>query len=93
MNVSNQLKFHRCKLCKCVFYSSYKTTYCAKCIPKYDSGILAKTKLYDLNNLTGKRAKERARWRARMANPAFREHERLRSLARARAERKYARGG
>lgn len=37
-----------------------------------------------------KRAKERARWHARMANPVFREHERLRSLARARAERKYA---
>ena len=37
-----------------------------------------------------KRARERERWHRRMMDPNFREAERLRSLARARAERKYA---
>ena len=46
----------------------------------------------NIGYIESKRAKERARWKARMANPAFREHERLRSLARARAERKYMKG-
>lgn len=40
--------------------------------------------------LEHRRAQERARWRKRMSDPVFREHERIRSLNRARAERKYA---
>lgn len=86
----SELTFHKCKLCKCIFYSSYKSIYCAKCVPKYEGGSVGRIKLCDLDSLTSKRAKERARWHARMANPAFRERERLRSLARARAEKKYA---
>lgn len=35
-----------------------------------------------------RRKKERERWHRRMANPKFKEAERLRSLARARAEKK-----
>lgn len=87
----SELKFHKCRLCGDLFYAYLKDTYCRKCIPTY------KNKNYSLNrkhlseiDMEEKRAKERARWHARMANPVFREHERLRSLARARAEKKYA---
>ena len=97
MSVANEIQFHRCRLCKCIFYASGKTTYCSKCIPKgcmpnkYLDHI-EKIKICDMDSLARKRAKERARWRMRMSNPAFREKERLRSLARAKSERKYAKG-
>ena len=41
-------------------------------------------------DMEARRKRERERWHKRMENPKFREAERLRSLARARAERKYA---
>ena len=86
------LTFHKCKLCRCIFYSSGKCTYCSKCIPKFSNVYKEKIMTNNIGYIESKRAKERARWKARMANPAFREHERLRSLVRARAERKYVKG-
>ena len=44
-------------------------------------------------DMAERRAMERERWHRRMKNPKFREAERLRSLARARANRKYAKIG
>ena len=43
--------------------------------------------------MEARRKRERERWHKRMSNLKFREAERLRSLARARADRKYAKVG
>lgn len=86
------LTFHRCRLCNCIFYSHGKTTYCNECVPKYQGGLLNRKHLSELN-IEEIRKRERERWHKRMENPKFREAERLRSLARARAERKYAKKG
>ena len=85
----SKLVFHKCRLCNCIFYSLGKSTYCPQCIPKYCNGQLNRKHLSDLD-MEERRKKERERWHRRMGNPKFRELERLRSLARARAERKYA---
>lgn len=61
-------------------------------MPKYQGGLLNRKHLSELN-IEEIRKRERERWHKRMENPKFREAERLRSLARARAERKYAKKG
>jgi len=93
----SELVFHKCRLCGCIFYHKSKDTYCAKCVPSFPHGgysYEAQKRVYDIlsnpERLERRRAWERERWRRRMADPKFREAERLRSLARARAERKYA---
>lgn len=84
------LTFHKCRLCNCTFYAGRKNTYCSKCVPKYsESGFLNRKHLSELD-MEARRKLERERWHKRMENPKIREAERLRSLARARAERKYA---
>ena len=88
--IMTELKFHKCRVCGCLFYSYRKDTYCPKCVPKYRGGELAKKRVSELATKEEKRKAERERWHMRMANPAFREHERQRSLARARADKKYA---
>lgn len=88
----SSLTFHKCRLCGCLFYACGKTTYCSQCVPKYKSRFLNKMHLPELS-MKDRRKRERERWRKRMENPVFREHERLRSLMRARADRKYARQG
>lgn len=95
--MSNTLEFHKCKICGDIFYSGAgKYTYCTKCVPRFHGqGSYERLKttfkaLNDAESIEKKRAKERERWHRRMANPVFREHERLRSLARARADKKYA---
>lgn len=85
----DSLKFHKCRLCHCIFYSAGKSTYCPECVPRYGSGLLRKKRLSELDTEERRKA-ERERWHRRMADPKFREAERLRSLARARAEKKYA---
>lgn len=85
----SELSFHKCRLCGCLFYASGKTTYCRKCVPKYESGLLNRKHLSELD-MEERRKRERERWRKRMQDPKFREAERLRSLMRARAENKYA---
>lgn len=93
----SKLIFHKCRICGDIFYSGAgKTTYCPKCLPRFIGGRSyehIKKTCEALNNaeyLEKKRAIERERWHKRMANPVFRERERIRSLARARAEKKYA---
>lgn len=88
----SRLTFHKCHLCGRIFYSSGKYTYCSKCIPKGLGGGLGRMRLSELS-MENRRALERERWHRRMANPEFREKERKRSLARARADRKYAKLG
>ena len=85
----SSLEFHKCRLCGRIFYAGRKDTYCSKCVPKYESGFLNRKHLSELD-MEAKRKLERERWHKRMENPKFREAERLRSLARARAEKKYA---
>ena len=85
----SELTFHKCRLCGCIFYKYGKSVYCPKCVPKFYSHNIAKLHLSELD-MEDKRARERERWHRRMMDPNFREAERLRSLARARAERKYA---
>lgn len=92
----SKLVFHKCRICGKIFYHSGKQIYCTECIPTYksnDTASLNRAVNHALDNLEAlerRRAFDRARWHRRMANPAFRERERLRSLVRARAERKYA---
>ena len=87
----SSLTFHKCRICGCIFYHGSKDTYCAKCIPSFvRSGKAYSYALNNMSSLERRRARERARWRIRMSDPVFREHERIRSLNRARAERKYA---
>lgn len=90
----SSLTFHRCKICGAIFYHAGKNTYCAKCVPSFSDPTGSVRLLnYLVDNpdvVEARKAKERARWRKRMSDPAFREHERRRSLMRARAERKYA---
>ena len=81
--------FHKCRLCNCIFYAGRKNTYCSKCVPRYEFGFLNRKHWSELD-MEARRKLERERWHRRMENPKFREAERLRSLARARAERKYA---
>lgn len=88
----SSLIFHKCRLCGCLFYAYKKDTYCSQCVPKYKSGILNRMHLSELS-MEDIRKRERERWRKRMEDPAFREHEKLRSLMRARADRKYAKQG
>lgn len=92
-----ELCFHKCRICKCLFYKSGKGTYCPRCIPCFSKGTTQseKTKVYNeafnaAGMLEERRARERARWHTRMSDPVFREKERMRSLARARAERRFA---
>lgn len=87
----SSLTFHKCRICGCIFYHGPKDTYCTKCVPSFVG--CSKAYSYALNNMSAlerRRAWERARWRMRMSDPIFRERERIRSLNRARAERKYA---
>ena len=90
------LEFHKCRSCGRIFYSGNKTTYCSVCVPRLVSAVPTEAiKIYrdaivNAKTLQEKKALERLRWRTRMADPKFREHERLRSLARYKAERKYA---
>lgn len=93
----SKLCFHKCRICKCLFYKYGKDSYCTRCIPCFPKGTTKseRTRVYNeaFNNaglLEERRARERARWHARMADPVFREKERLRSLARSRAERRFA---
>ena len=88
----SSLSFHKCKLCGCVFYKANKSTYCTKCVPTFQSGLLNRKHLSELD-MEARRKRERERWHKRMSNLKFREAERLRSLARARADRKYAKVG
>lgn len=90
-----ELVFHKCKICGCIFYAAGKSTYCSKCVPKFswDRAKLTYCALDNADYIEAKRARDRARWHARMNNPNFREHERLRSLSRYRADRKYAANG
>ena len=88
----SSLIFHRCRLCDCIFYAHGKTTYCNQCVPRYQGGLLNRKHLSELD-MEERRKRERERWHKRMENPKFREMERLRSLARARAERKYVKKG
>lgn len=87
----SELKFHRCRLCGVLFYSYGKDTYCRRCVPAYRGGFLNRKHLSELD-VEEKRERERKRWKARMANPAFREAERLRSIRRYEANKKYAVG-
>lgn len=92
----SELVFHRCNICKAIFYGFNRISYCRKCIPPAKMGHSPTQRakaVYDTlsdDALARKREMERKRWHARMSNPAFRERERLRSLARARKENKYA---
>ncbi len=93
----SKLVFHKCRICGKIFYCTGKDTYCSSCVPRFkglaSGSARAKAYFRAFRNTEAaeiKRARDRARWHARMANPQFREHERLRSLARARAEKKYA---
>lgn len=93
----SELVFHKCMVCGDIFYSCGKTTYCARCIPKFKGSTSNKVRakayfetLKDSEIIEAKRARDRLRWHKRMANPVFREHERIRSLARYKAEKKYA---
>lgn len=84
--MSEKLKFHRCVVCGCIFHKDKKTTYCSNCLPSFGNGQIERVHLSELSE-EFRKARERDRWRRRMANPEFREHERLRSLARARAKK------
>ena len=88
----SSLKFHKCRICEVIFYSSCRSTYCSKCVPKYGSNRMTVEKLYlsDIDYRQKQRARWREYWHKKMESPEFREKERLRSLARARAEKKYA---
>ena len=86
------LIFHKCRLCNCIFYSQGKSVYCRQCVPKYQSGLLNRKHLSELD-MEQRRKLERERWHKRMENPKFREAERRRSLARARAEKRYSKQG
>ena len=90
-----ELTFHKCMICNSLFYHGKKTVYCPKCIPSFtDKTPSEKLKdiyqaLNDREVLEHKRALERERWKRRMQNPAFREKERIRSLAKRKADMKY----
>lgn len=86
----SQLQFHRCLICGAIFYCGKKDRYCSRCIPKYCSARDEFKMINDWSAIEDRRAKERARWHKRMSSPAFREKERIRSLVRARVEKKYA---
>lgn len=93
----SELVFHKCRICGKIFYCTNKDTYCSSCVPRFkglaSGNARAKAYFKALRNpedIEAKRARDRARWHARMANPEFRERERLRSLVRARAEKRYA---
>ena len=91
-----KLEFHKCRVCGIIFYHGNKTAYCPKCVPSFagkSPGQRTMTIYAAINrsqSLEQKRARDRARWHKRMEDPIFRERERLRSLARAKADRKYA---
>jgi hypothetical protein len=81
----SELKFHKCKICGCLFYHFRKDTYCPKCVPLFEGGPRATIYKYTPQQLLGieeRKKRERERWHARMADPAFREHERKRSIMR-----------
>ena len=92
-----KLKFSRCKICGCIFYHGSKTVYCDDCVPSCSNPNTRAKKVYEgINNrqyIEERRKRERERWHRRMSNPKFREAERIRSLARARNDKRYARLG
>lgn len=79
-----KLAMHTCVICGAVFHHNKKLTICHRCLP---SGKLGDVKINDLHAIRDRRARERERWKARMSDPEFREHERLRSLMRYRARK------
>lgn len=91
----SELKIHKCMICGVLFYHRGKDRYCTKCVPSFkERGRAARVRAYRdaIDNaewLEKRRAFERERWHRRMSSPEFREKERLRSLARARANKKY----
>ena len=92
----NKLEFHKCRACGRIFYNGNKTAYCSVCVPRLDettpteANYIYREAINNAKTLEEKRKAEKLRWQARMADPKFREHERLRSVARYKAERKYA---
>lgn len=92
----SSLKFHKCRICEVIFYSSCRSTYCSKCVPKVSTAsnryrmTVERLHLSDIDYKQKQRARWRAYWHKKMESPEFREKERLRSLTRARAEKKYA---
>ena len=71
------LAFNRCRICGKIFHNGTKYVYCKQCVPSGPILNLNYPKSAD------KKERERLRWHARMKDPAFREHERRRSLMRA----------
>lgn len=90
----NNLIFHKCRICGAIFYSSGRSAYCSKCVPRtltpsgYQMSI-EKLRLSDIDYRQKQRARWREYWHRKMESPEFREKERLRSIARARANKKY----
>lgn len=90
----NNLTFHKCRICGAIFYSSGRSVYCSKCVPRtltpsgYQMSI-EKLRLSDIDYRQKQRARWREYWHRKMESPEFREKERLRSRARARANKKY----
>ena len=86
----SSLEFHKCRICGSIFFAGgRKNTYCTKCIPKGLRPPFTSRYINNWEKLQAKRKKDRIYWHIKMSNPEFREKERLRSLKRARAERKY----
>lgn len=89
----SKLVFHKCRICGVVFYHYNKNTYCPKCVSPNKSGEnrskIINDAIENRDALEIRRFIERERWHRRMESPEFREKERLRSLARARANKKY----
>ena len=91
----SSLKFHKCKICEVIFYRHCRSTYCSKCVPKVSTAsgnhrmAAERLRLSDIDYKQKQRARWREYWHRKMESPEFREKERLRSLARARAEKKY----
>ena len=90
----SSLTFHKCMVCGVIFYHFNKKTYCPKCVAPYKSGEnrykVISDAIENRKDIEAMRARWRAYWHKKMESPEFREKERLRSLARARAEKKYA---
>ena len=90
---AKSMSFHRCYICGTLFYNGRRVSYCKKCIQGHrypNDRKLAGVRLSDLKRIQDRKARERARWHARMADPVFREKERIRSYMRYAMENKYA---
>ena len=89
----SKISFHKCRICGAIFYHFNKNTYCPKCVAPYKSGEnrskIINDAIENRDIIEARRARWRAYWHKKMESPEFREKERLRSLARARANRKY----